>query len=585
MSVVTIILFGAGIVFAFIMLYVANKKKTKTIAEELNFYKQEKEYASEAMMVLSKEFDIIYANQAAKELFVITGDKGSLRATKEIELKADGSDPVGFFQALKIKCEVEKDNFHLHNALLVDSGKMKQVNIYVDKNRWNIEGTITCIVDMHSISSVAESHLPKDGSIDFFTGIPSQFSAMSDINSFVMKSQKSSESFALFLVGIDNFMELQATLGQAYINQLIKSLALFLTNRLDEKFKVYKMDCDKFLLILENAGEDNFIRHEARDMITDIIRYYKNNDKMRITTSVGIAKYPRHGGNAAKLIDHVYIALTQAQKESNSNIEFLTSDYQTLHKDEVKMNEEISKGLKNHEFFLYYQPAFDLETEEMIGVEALMRWDHPEHGIISADKFLDIAEKTGLIVDIGEYAFKEAISQRKKWDDEELRDVKITLNLSLKEMQVDMFVPRLQILFHEYSIEPGRFNLDISEESAMHNIEKTIMDFKIFKELGVSLSIDNFGASKSSIKHLQELPLDMIKLDRSLVFDIYNNMDHQIIVKAMIKMIHSFGFKASAEGIETSKESSLMYDLDCDYAQGYLFSKPLSAYEFAELIR
>ena len=585
MSTAEVAFLTAAIVALIIVLYVLHKKKIKRISEELNFFKQEKEYVHEVMMVLSKEFDIIYANQAAKELFEITGESGNLSATKSFEVKADSSDAVDFFEALKSKCSSEKESFHLHNALLVESGKMKQVNIYVDRNRWNVDHTITCIIDMHSISTAPEAHIQKDGSIDFFTGIPSQFLAMSDINSVVMKSQKSSESFSLFLVGIDSFTELQATLGQAYVNQLIKSLALFLTDRYDEKFKVYKMDCDKFLLVMEHAGDDSFIRHEARDMITEIIRYYKNNDKMRITASVGIAKYPRHGGNAAKLIDHVYIALAKAQNESNSNIEFLTSDYQTMHKDEVRMNEEISKGLKNREFFLYYQPAFDLESEEMIGVEALMRWDHPEHGIISADKFLDIAEKTGLIVDIGEYAFKEAISQRKKWDSEGLRDVKITLNLSLKEMQVDMFVSKLKILFNEYGIAPSRFNLDISEESAMYNVEKTIMDFKIFKELGLTLSIDNFGGGKSSIKHLQELPLDTIKIDRSLIFDIYNNIDHQIIVRAMIKMIHSFGFKASAEGIETSKESSLMYDLDCDYAQGYLFSKPLSAYEFSELIR
>ncbi|HHD78830.1 MAG TPA: EAL domain-containing protein, partial [Epsilonproteobacteria bacterium] len=250
-----------------------------------------------------------------------------------------------------------------------------------------------------------------------------------------------------------------------------------------------------------------------------------------------------------------------------------------------KINEEIQMGLKNHEFFLYYQPIFNLKTEDMIGAEALIRWNHPELGIVSADKFLEVAERTGLIIDIGEYVFREAIKQRKVWDDMGLKKFKTTLNLSLKEMHVDKFIQKLETLFSDHSVDPRDFNLDITESSAMANVEKTAMDFKLFKDLGLSLSLDHFGASASSLKHLQMLPLSMIKIDRSLIFDLYSNLDHQITVKSMIKLIHGLGFKVVGEGVETSKESTLLYDFDCDYAQGYLFSKPLPAKELEELLK
>jgi len=159
------------------------------------------------------------------------------------------------------------------------------------------------------------------------------------------------------------------------------------------------------------------------------------------------------------------------------------------------------------------------------------------------------------------------------------------LNLSLKEMQVEKLIQKLEMLFEDNNVDPREFNLDITEKAAMANIEKTMMDFKLFRELGLSISLDNFGAGSSSIKHLQLLPLSTIKIDRSLIFDLYSNLDHQITVKAMIDMIHDLGFEVVAEGVETSKESALLYDLGCDHAQGYLFSKPLPAAEFQDLLK
>jgi EAL domain-containing protein (putative c-di-GMP-specific phosphodiesterase class I) len=228
---------------------------------------------------------------------------------------------------------------------------------------------------------------------------------------------------------------------------------------------------------------------------------------------------------------------------------------------------------------------FSLKNEEMVGAEALIRWNHPEHGLITADKFLDVAERTGLIVDIGEYVFREVIKQRKEWDELGLQKFKITVNLSLKEMQVQTLIDKLKNLFNHYAVDPTEFNLDISESAAMANIKQTMIDFKLFKELGLSLSLDQFGAGYSSLKYLQALPLSMVKIDRSMIFELYYNLDHQTAVKSMIALLHGLGYEVVAEGVETSKESSLLYNLGCNYAQGYLFSRPLPASEFQELLK
>ena len=352
-----------------------------------------------------------------------------------------------FFKVLKERSQGEVDSFHLKNVLLVISGKMKQVNIYVDKSAWNLNKTITCIIDMQLITPTAATNqvAPKDGGVDFFTGLPSQFSALTDINTLVIESQNKSKPFALFLLGIDNFQELQTTLGLGYSNQIIKKMSDYFKKNKEENIRVYRMDADKFLLIVEKIEDEEEVRNVAREMVANIGNFYKSDSVVRLTASLGIAMFPAHGENATKLINHSYIALDHSQKESEANIEFFATEHQAVHKDEVKMNEEIRKGLKNNEFFLYYQPMFNLKDETMVGAEALIRWNHPEHGLITADKFLDVAQRTGLIVDIGEYVFREAIKQRKQWDALGVQKFQITVNLSLKEMQVSTLIQKLQI--------------------------------------------------------------------------------------------------------------------------------------------
>lgn len=584
LSVVLIVLLAI-----LVWMYKSSKKQVNTACDELKFFKQEKEYYDEAMMMLSENYDIIFANQAAKNLFSLDDKNIRRKDAGIIELKTDTEYPDEFFKVLKEKAKDQTDSFHLKNAILVISGKFQHANIYVDKSAWNPNKTITCIIDMHRVSDVesksTNTSKVKEGGIDFFTGLPTQFSALTTINTLVIESQKKSRKFGLFLVGIDHFQDLQTTLGLAYSNQLIKKMAEYFKKYKKENMRVFRMDCDKFLLIVEKIADEEDAREMARKVIAEIANYYKSNQEVRLTASMGVAMYPMHGENATKLLNQTYVALDKAQKESVSNIEFFSVESQIVHKDEVKMNEDIRKGLRNNEFLLYYQPMFDLKNESMVGAEALIRWKHPEHGLIAADKFLDVAERTGLIIDIGEYVFREVIKQRKQWDALGLKKFKITVNLSLKEMQVHTLIEKLKSLFEQYSVDPKEFNLDITETAAMANIEQTMIDFKLFKELGVSLSLDQFGKGYSSLKYLQALPLSMVKIDRSLIFEIYYNLDHQTAVKSMIALLHGLGFEVVAEGVETSKEASLLYNLGCNYAQGYLFSRPLPALEFQSLIK
>ena len=560
-----------------------NKKKLLYISDELKFFKKEKEYYSEALIIFAKNNSVIFANKAAKDLFSLQKENNAFIFTEEVKLKLSSSLPMDFFEAIEKKAIASEDNFHFKDVLLMVGEESKNANIYIDKSEWNIDNTVTCVIDFPEDIIVTK----EEGKIDFLTGLPTQFTSLSEINTLVMKSQRKSEPFALLLMGIDNFSDMQIVLGSNHTNKIIKKISNYFVENPEDNRTVYRMDCDKFLMVItdEDVDNDEIIHEIARDLILNISHYCHEDKYARLTSSVGVVRYPMHGGNATKLLNNVYVALHKAQKESESNIVLFNARTHGIHKDELKMNEEIVKGLKNNEFLLFYQPVYNLKSEEIIGAEALIRWNHPTHGIITPDRFLKVAERTGLIVDIGEYVFNEAMKQRKAWDELGFKKFRITLNLSLREMQVDQLIVKLDRLFEKYEVEPINFNLDIREEDAMANIEKTEVDFKLFKDLGLSISLDNFGAGYSSLKYLQILPLTMIKIDRSLIFDLSSNIDHRIAVQGIIELAHTLGYEVVAEGVETSRESTILAKLNCDHAQGYHFSKPLQVNEFQELLK
>ena len=581
-----IFILAVGLLFLIILIWLAwkNRDTAKMLhhaTDELKFFKKEKEYYGEAMLLLTKDYTVFYANQSAKTLFSLDEHNKTYSMPKKVQLQVVSGVREDFFTLLSTHSD---KSFKLDNVFLFVEGQEHKVNIFMDKSALNVNGTMTCIVDMKPTGlQVDTKEQMPDGTVDFLTSLPSQFKALSNINTLVVESRKKSEKFALFLLGIDHFSDMQATLGLGYANKTLKHIAQHLVESLDETVDVYRMECDKFLLVVKKQMDDTEMRKRAKRIISDL--QSSIGSSIRTTISAGIVYYPAHGENASKLINHAYVALQDAQQESDSNIALFETACQTLGKNDLDIHEEIHSGLKNHEFFLHYQPIFSLKAEEMVGAEALLRWNHPRLGVVNADKFLKVAERTGLIVDIGEYVFKEAIKQRRAWAESGLRKIKITLNLSLKEMHVEKLVQKLEILFSDNAVNPRDFSLDISESTAMENMEKTAMDLKYFKDLGLSLNLDHFGAGVSSLKHLQALPLSMVKIDRSLIFDIYSNHNHQITVKSMIELIHGLGFEAVGEGVETSNELALLQEYGCDYVQGYLFSKPLPAKELEALLR
>jgi len=574
-----------GIFLLLLMAVIAySNKKVAKVIDELSFFKKAKSYNEEAILQFTDTNKIIFANSAAKNLFLLNSKNEFSIAQNKINLKTEHSVAKNFFELLK-NTEVDKEHIaSIKNATLVILGKIKEVNILIDKSEWKDKKTITAIIHTDMATNGSDVQKESMGSVDFLTALPSQFSAIKDINNAIVKEADSPKAFSVLVLGIDHFEDIQSTLGLEYTNQILKRIGQYFVNNPEENTKVYRMEHNKFLLHIKGLENEEEARHIAKKTLHLVSNIFRDNRQITLTASMGIAIYPDDGANAMKMIDSAYIALNKAQEKGVLSIEKFTQIEKNILNNELSINDEIEDGLRKKEFELYYQPIFDLNGDILMGAEALIRWNHPTKGMLSADKFLNIAEKTGHIFELSQYIFDEAIRTRQAWSTYVHKNFTITINVSLKELQINKLLPKLDILFEKYKVEKHTINLDVSEKTAMENIEKTIQDFQQLKDFGLSLSLEHFGAGYSSLKHLGQLPIDRIKIDRALISDLTSSISHQTTVKAIIELGHILGYEVAAEGVENSQEASILKMLKCNYAQGYLYAAPLSLVDFEILL-
>jgi diguanylate cyclase (GGDEF)-like protein len=411
------------------------------------------------------------------------------------------------------------------------------------------------------------------------TGLPSEQEAISKINALIQERKNNIAPFGIFMFAIDHFKEINTTIGHFQTNRLIKDVGSFLKEHSDQMF-LYHLSCEKFLFIIPECFKDmTQLNIFARDFLTLINTKNITHQDIHLSGSLGIAKYPDDGNSPTKLLDNAFTALSKAQHNKKSNFEIYKSSEEDFH-NKMKINDQIIHGLENKEFVLFFQPIFDIRKEEIVEVEVLLRWNHPEHGLISPDRFLNVAEQTGLVIKIGEYVFEEAVKQKKIWNEAGLNKLIFTINLSLREMQIESLILKLEKYLSKYDIQPSEFNLDITEEAAMLHYQETKRDIKLFSESGISLTLDDFGSGLFSLSHLQQLPFNKLKLDRSLTSDLESNTEHRQTVKSIIALANTLELEVGVEGIESGEMADLLKEIGCRYTQGYYYSKPLDANAF-----
>ncbi len=298
-----------------------------------------------------------------------------------------------------------------------------------------------------------------------------------------------------------------------------------------------------------------------------------------------MAIYPNDGEDADSLLRNADIAMYRAKEQGRNNCQFYTPSMNARIAERLALETDLWHALERQEFVVYYQPQVDLGSESIVGVEALLRWQHPVRGLVLPGEFIPVAEDTGLILPLGEWVLRTACAQSKAWQQAGFPPLRVTLNLSSRQFQQRDLTETVAEVLRHTGLAPHYLQLEITESAAIENVDITIKMLRNLKEMGVQIAIDDFGTGHSALSYLKRLPVDTVKIDCSFIADITTDADDASIVTAIIAMAHSLNLKVIAEGVETESQLAFLKELRCDEFQGYLFARPAPAQALEKILR
>ena len=420
---------------------------------------------------------------------------------------------------------------------------------------------------------------------DSLTKLPNRLSLRERFKQVQPQDSDTEKVVAVLCLGLDRFNHIIDPLGHTVGDSLLKAVAERLTTCVGKQDTVARLNTDQFAIILANVNHKKEAGNIAQTILEKLSHtYFLAGQEIFITASIGIALYPHDGAEIEQLLAAANTAMTQARQQGGDQYQLYSAAFNIGSSDRLALQSSLRHALEREELRVYYQPQLNLQTGEIVGAEALVRWQHPERGLVSPDKFVPLAEETGLIVPIGEWVLRTACKQTKAWQDEGFPSLRIAVNLSSRQFsQIDLRRQLVEILM-DTGLDPKFIELELTESMLVQNTEVAIRRLNALKSLGVEIAIDDFGTGYSSLSYLQQFPFDILKIDRCFIRDITENANNAAITKAIIAMAKSLDLKLVAEGVETEAELSFVCQHQCDGMQGYLFSRPVPPEEFRQLL-
>jgi len=448
----------------------------------------------------------------------------------------------------------------------------------------NIEGKclgiVTACEDITSRKE-AEERIQRLAYYDGLTGLPNRCTFLDRLQQALALANREERQLGLLFLDLDNFKDINDSLGHDFGDKLIRVVAERLSADMRGSDTLARLGGDEFVVVLTSiTGQESAAIAALRILSLFSRPFAIEGRKIYSSASVGIALYPDDGQDAESLFKCVDIAMYHAKAEGKSNYRFFSAEMNRRIMRRVALESNLRQGMEKEEFLLHFQPQWDLQTSRMIGVEALLRWQSPDFGLLMPAEFIPLAENSGQIFSLGEWALRSACVQAKKWALAGYRDLKVGVNISGLQFRQPDFLQIIGSIIRESGIEPGSLELEFTESVIMGNARKTIDTLRSLKKMGVQLSIDNFGTGYSSLSYLKDFPIDRIKIDRSFVADIKLSSDDATIVEAIISMAHSLNLKVVAEGVENREQLHFLAARNCDEVQGFHLTRPMPAEAF-----
>ncbi|MBI4984239.1 MAG: EAL domain-containing protein [Rhodocyclales bacterium] len=432
-----------------------------------------------------------------------------------------------------------------------------------------------------------EAHLRRLVGHDALTGLPNRRQFRKQVERTLNKlSRRDAQPLLVLQLGVDRFKNINKSIGHGGGDRLLQALARRLAGALDETDLVARTGGDEFAVLLRDTHHPHDGVRVANKLLQHLATPFElDGQEIFVTVSIGIAVYPHDGRKAADLIHAADDAMDRAKQQGGNGCQFFTPDIDSDAREQLALENGLRHALERNELFLDYQPQYDLKSGRLAGVEALVRWRHPEQGIVSPGSFIPVAEGSGLIVPIGAWVLHEACRQLRAWDAAGLPPLRMAVNVSARQFFADGFKAEVKQALRASGVAPARLELELTESLLVRNAAGVIDLLHGLKALGVRLSIDDFGTGYSGLSYLVDLPIDTLKIDQSFVRRLAENQRYRAIVAAIGELAQGLDLKVIAEGVETASQLEYLRSVRCDEVQGFLLARPLAPDEVARLLR
>jgi diguanylate cyclase (GGDEF)-like protein len=430
----------------------------------------------------------------------------------------------------------------------------------------------------------AEKHVRRLAFNDSLTGLPNRVLFAENLNRAIERAESAGQSLAVLFLDLDRFKFVNDTLGHEIGDRLLKAVASRIKYCVRSSDCVARLGGDEFTVLLDELHDPTFAANVAQKICRTLSSAFEiDGQEIFVSTSIGISVYPSDGSDVSTLLRHADTAMYRA-KRGSGGFEFYEAGMEALVSDHLRLDTSLRRAIERKELRVYYQPKADTKSGRITGMEALVRWNHPERGMISPLEFIPLAEETGLIVSIGAWVLRTACLQVRQWLKAGVPDLNVAVNLSGVQLAEGGFAEVVKTVLRETGLDARHLTLEITESVLMEHAREAVTTLRELKEIGLRIEIDDFGTGYSSLAYLKRFPVDALKIDRTFTRDMTANPDDAAIVTGIIALAHSLRLKVVAEGVETEQQRDFLARLECDSMQGYYLAEPLPADEFARRI-
>lgn len=558
------------------------RKQHHLAEEEMRKLSSAMEQTADIVIITDKLGIIEYVNRAFVE---VTGyEKDEVLGQRTSILKSDEHDSK-FYENLWRQ-------IHAHESFQdIFINKRKDGSVYYE------EKTISPLVDdagniEHFISTgkdvtaqiKTQERLQHITHHDLLTGLPNRSLFIDRLDQAISRAKWNKRVISVLFFDLDRFKNINETLGHAHGDVILQEVSKRLMQCVREGDTVARLGDDEFAIVLEDVAKKEDIPLVTEKIMRRMSHPYKIDDlELYATTSIGISVYPGDGEDSETLLQNADVALHHAKEAGSSLYRFYTSEMNSQSLYRLNMESSLRRGLERNEFVLHYQPQIDMSSGRMTGAEALIRWQHPELGMVAPNEFIGLLEETGMIIQIGKWVLESACLQGQKWNEEHAAKMRISVNISPIQFTHPGLASNVREALEASHFPAELLELELTESTIMRNPESAINTLKEFGDMGVRIAIDDFGTGYSSLSYLQKFPINTLKIDRSFITGVEHNNGNASIVSAIISMAHNLKLEVVAEGVELDVQAEFLKGHKCDLMQGFLFSKPVVVDEILKL--